>query len=82
MTVNEVQAPIRCRLDFSDLFVRPVVAGGYGGMKAYAGAWLDGHTGHAASCLSAGALRRLAAGLIEAADRIDASGIPSFEKTR
>jgi hypothetical protein len=57
-------------------------AGGYGGMHAYAGGFLTGHVGHAASMMSAAQLRRLAVALVQAADAIDASGLPSLQELR
>lgn len=54
--------------------------GGRGGDPAYAGGWIDGHTGHAASMMSAGQMRLLASALLQAAEAIDASGLPSCQQ--
>lgn len=56
--------------------------GGRGGDPAYAGGYINGFTGHAASLLSAEDMVALGEALIAAASEIKASGLPSFEDLR
>jgi hypothetical protein len=61
------------------VYVENQIHGGRGGDPSYAGGFIVGHTGHAASMMSSDQMRRLATALIEAADAIENAGIPSFQ---
>jgi hypothetical protein len=47
-----------------------------------AGGFITGHTGHAASKMSAAQMRRLAEALTKAAEAIEATGLPSYRELR